>query len=286
MGVQTLDTIRRIKLAPDRRAVGLAIGASDPRTELRMTSCAACRRALRAAAVSCALAPPAQQQARPSSAAAKPGLRPARRPSFQRSIAAQPIPRRAEQIRRVRGLPPASQQAEIDRQQAHGAAHGLRQATASSRCSAASRRNAARQQQDPADAGQSRPHPRRSRAPAGRRRAGARRPAPRDPGGAGAEQLRPAVSARQWQRRSRAAACSSRCSAPAVDLQRQAPRRDGPRPGGTYRTVCVRTCDGYYFPISYSPRRRAASPRTKRSASACARRRRPCCSPIAIRART
>ena len=23
-------------------------------------------------------------------------------------------------------------------------------------------------------------------------------------------------------------------------------------PSGTYRTVCVRTCDGYYFPISYS----------------------------------
>jgi hypothetical protein len=23
-------------------------------------------------------------------------------------------------------------------------------------------------------------------------------------------------------------------------------------PAGTYRTVCVRTCDGYYFPISYS----------------------------------
>src|SRR5262249_61201401 len=23
-------------------------------------------------------------------------------------------------------------------------------------------------------------------------------------------------------------------------------------PGGTYRTVCVRTCDGYFFPISYA----------------------------------
>ena len=23
-------------------------------------------------------------------------------------------------------------------------------------------------------------------------------------------------------------------------------------PSGTFRTVCVRTCDGYYFPISYS----------------------------------
>ncbi len=29
------------------------------------------------------------------------------------------------------------------------------------------------------------------------------------------------------------------------------PEGDG-APSGTYRTVCVRTCDGYYFPISYS----------------------------------
>jgi hypothetical protein len=29
------------------------------------------------------------------------------------------------------------------------------------------------------------------------------------------------------------------------------PSGDG-APSGTYRTVCVRTCDGYYFPISYS----------------------------------
>jgi Protein of unknown function (DUF2865) len=29
------------------------------------------------------------------------------------------------------------------------------------------------------------------------------------------------------------------------------PVPDGP-PSGTYRTLCVRTCDGYYFPISYS----------------------------------
>jgi hypothetical protein len=30
-----------------------------------------------------------------------------------------------------------------------------------------------------------------------------------------------------------------------------APAADGPL-AGTYRTLCVRTCDGYYFPISYS----------------------------------
>jgi hypothetical protein len=28
-----------------------------------------------------------------------------------------------------------------------------------------------------------------------------------------------------------------------------------PSPGGTYRTLCVRTCDGYYFPISFSTTR-------------------------------
>ena len=29
----------------------------------------------------------------------------------------------------------------------------------------------------------------------------------------------------------------------------------GPKhPGGTYRTLCVRLCDGFYFPISYSTR--------------------------------
>jgi hypothetical protein len=41
------------------------------------------------------------------------------------------------------------------------------------------------------------------------------------------------------------------------------PGGDG-APSGTYRTVCVRTCDGYYFPISYStvPARFADDQRT------------------------
>lgn len=30
------------------------------------------------------------------------------------------------------------------------------------------------------------------------------------------------------------------------------PGLPGPMPTGAYRTLCVRTCDGYYFPISYS----------------------------------
>jgi uncharacterized protein DUF2865 len=32
-------------------------------------------------------------------------------------------------------------------------------------------------------------------------------------------------------------------------------RRDDRREGGTYRTLCVRLCDGFYFPISYSTQR-------------------------------
>ncbi len=39
-----------------------------------------------------------------------------------------------------------------------------------------------------------------------------------------------------------------RCSAAA---RSSTPNGDG-APSGTYHTVCVRTCDGYYFPISYS----------------------------------
>jgi hypothetical protein len=36
------------------------------------------------------------------------------------------------------------------------------------------------------------------------------------------------------------------------DLSDQKPKSDERRSGGTYRTVCVRLCDGYYFPISFS----------------------------------
>ena len=32
-------------------------------------------------------------------------------------------------------------------------------------------------------------------------------------------------------------------------------RRDDRPEGGTYRTLCVRLCDGFYFPISYSTQR-------------------------------
>ena len=62
------------------------------------------------------------------------------------------------------------------------------------------------------------------------------------------------------------------------------PGGDG-APSGTYRTVCVRTCDGYYFPISYSTVP-TASPTTSALASACAPPPKRCSTAIAIRART
>ena len=44
-------------------------------------------------------------------------------------------------------------------------------------------------------------------------------------------------------------------SAPAPRPRLMRPKRTGwnyERTGGTYRTLCVRLCDGFYFPISYS----------------------------------
>ena len=86
-----------------------------------------------------------------------------------------------------------------------------------------------------------------------------RRPAPRHPGRARAERLRPAIPPiRQPQGR---AASSITCSACG-----HADAAPTCRSSGTYRTICVRTCDGYYFPVSYSTvpaqvrRRREAVP--------------------------
>jgi hypothetical protein len=39
------------------------------------------------------------------------------------------------------------------------------------------------------------------------------------------------------------------------ESERPRRRRDDRREGGTYRTLCVRLCDGFYFPISYSTQR-------------------------------
>ena len=83
----------------------------------------------------------------------------------------------------------------------------------------------------------------------GLRRRRARKPAPLGADGARAEQLRPAIC----QRRARTAATfldnlfgnnNSNPLPPVTgDLGAQS---------GTFRTVCVRTCDGAYFPVSFA----------------------------------
>ena len=59
----------------------------------------------------------------------------------------------------------------------------------------------------------------------------------------------------------------------------------GPQ-SGTYRTVCVRTCDGAYFPVSFATVPARFPDDEKDLQGSFARRRKPRCSPIAIPART
>ena len=48
------------------------------------------------------------------------------------------------------------------------------------------------------------------------------------------------------------------------------PRRREDQPnGGTYRTLCVRLCDGFYFPISYATRRGRFAADAKRCEQSC-----------------
>ena len=116
----------------------------------------------------------------------------------------------------------------------------------------------AAQRADPADARQSRPHDERSRTYSRAAATTIRT----DSGARSSGNWRKTIAARniarQPRRRDRAA-FSTRCSAARIIN----PGGDG-APSGTYRTVCVRTCDGYYFPISYStvPNRFADDQRT------------------------
>ena len=64
------------------------------------------------------------------------------------------------------------------------------------------------------------------------------------------------------------------------------PSADLGAPSGTFRTVCVRTCDGGYFPVSFATVPGAISRTTRRPARRFARRRKRRCSPTAIPART
>ena len=86
-----------------------------------------------------------------------------------------------------------------------------------------------------------------------------------------------------------AAACSNRCSGRSRCSRREAaPAATRPTrvPSGTFRTVCVRTCDGFYYPISAATnagplrRGRKGLPRSPARPPRCSS------TPIAIRART
>jgi len=64
------------------------------------------------------------------------------------------------------------------------------------------------------------------------------------------------LSEKSWKRRlkGRRTSSSDRRSNPfdSTDQETQPRERSRARASGTYRTVCVRLCDGYYFPISFS----------------------------------
>ncbi len=51
---------------------------------------------------------------------------------------------------------------------------------------------------------------------------------------------------------------------------RELPPEDGIRVGSTYRTMCVRQCDGYYFPVSFSTLPRRFQRDAAQCASSCA----------------
>ena len=197
--------------------------------------------------------------------------------SFDRSVADSG---RGEQARRYEEAI-GKQQAEIDRAAGAGAPHRLRQQQLFCTVQRRARRMRPAQCQDPADAGEPRPHPGRPRPhPGWRRQCRARQPAPRRHGGAGAEQLRPAIPPRP-PRRARAASSIS-CSAatrrslsPAcqraqsVGAERQLPHH--------LRAHLRRLL----FPDLVLRPTRPLRARTRRPASGCVRRRRSCCSPIA-----
>ena len=88
---------------------------------------------------------------------------------------------------------------------------------------------------------------------AGRSRA--RRPAPRHPGRARAKPMRPPIQRTGGgDPAPRRAACSSRCSgrARARSSRRAIRRPDGRHRAAATAPICVRTCDGFFWPISFA----------------------------------
>ena len=195
---------------------------------------------------------------------------------------------RAEQLRKFEEAA-ANQQAEIDRQEAAAQRAGCEKNSFFVLFSGQPAQCGPLNQQDPADAGQPRPHPGRHRAAARR----SRRPSAKVSAAPSWWRWRRTTAARsissRWRRRRRraAAACSNRCSGRSRSSRRAA--------------AATRRADGAERHLPHRLRahlrrlllsdlgrhqRRAALPRTKRPAASPARPPRCSSTPTAIRART
>ena len=160
---------------------------------------------------------------------------------------------RADQLRKFEEAA-ANQQTEIDRQEAAAQRAGCEKNSFFVLFSGQSGAMRPAQQQDPADAGQSRPHPGRHRAAARR----CRRPSAKASAAPSWWRWRRTIAAQQYQQQvaatppPRSGGCSTRCSARSRCSRRAAAATRPARrlPSGTFRTICVRTCDGFYYPIS------------------------------------
>ena len=240
------------------------------------------QRGVSAAGLPAATLSAAQSASRHRTSRAKPapesGLRAARRPArHHRPRRRRPGARRPDQARRRRRRQAAGRPRPHRRASAQGR---LRRRRDFSRCSRPVAAMRADHFADPADARQPRPHDERSRAAQERQRRSGRA-APRADRAIGAKQLRRAIHRRGQSQGGPQGFFDALFGGGTVVN----PNGDG-APSGTYRTVCVRTCDGYYFPISYSTRAEPIRRRRARRASGCAPRPRSRSIRIAIRART
>ena len=95
------------------------------------------------------------------------------------------------------------------------------------------------------------------------------------------------ISSRSQQRRRRAAGCSIPCSVRSRCSRRAAAatRAGLSMPSGTFRTICVRTCDGFYYPISAATSSARFAEDEKACRASCPATEVQLYSPIAIRAK-
>ena len=219
-----------------------------------------CRALAPAAACLAALLPAQAQQQPPQPPPPQPAspskilyCAPARGASSRRSTAAAPTPPAPISSASSRRPPPTSR-AEIDRQEAAARRTGCEQNSFFVLFSGQPATMRPAQQQDPADAGQPRPHPVRHRAAARRRR----RPSAKASAAPSWWRWRRTIAAQQYQQQVAATPPRARrlvriAVRAEVGVHARRAAADVPgmsAPSGTFRTVCVRTCDGFYYPIS------------------------------------